>query len=137
MPRYTLKAILVVVTVVGLWLSSMTIPGGYDLRRLIILLIVVSSVSATYCSTGRRRAFWLSFALVMLSMATSIFRPNPEWPVPNFNWANAIKQGPFNNSETVYFISESIRTVGTLTIAMVAGFIGDFIYGQTRKSDDT
>src|SRR6476660_198749 len=125
--RFSLKVILVVVTLLGLWLSSVNIPGGDDLRRVIILLVVVSSVSATYCSIGRRRAFWLSFALVMLIMATSIFRPNPEWPVPNFNWANAIKQGPFNNSEKVYFISESIRTVGTLTIAMVAGFIGDFI----------
>jgi hypothetical protein len=132
--RFSLKAILVVVTVVGLWLSSMTIPGGYDLRRLLILLIVVSSVSATYCSTGRRRAFWLSFALVMLIMAVSIFRTNPEWPVPNFNWAITNKPDPFNTKG--YFISESTRTVGTLITATIAGFIGDHIYGQTLNSND-
>jgi hypothetical protein len=131
--RFGLKAMLVVVTVLGLWLSTVSISGGYDLRRLIKLLIVVSSVSAAYFSNGRRRAFWLSFALVMLIMAKSIFRPNPEWPVPNFNWVMTIKP---DNSPKYNFVTDTVRTVGTLTIAMIAGFIGDFIYGQTHKSDD-
>jgi hypothetical protein len=128
MTRFSLKAILIVVTLVGLWLSSMTIPGGYDLRRVIILLIVVSSVSATYCSIGRRRAFWLSFALVMALMAVGIFRVSPEWPVPNFNWANPDNRDPRG------FVSETIRSVGTLIVAMIAGFIGDYIYSHTQKS---
>jgi hypothetical protein len=114
-------------------LSSMGIHDGYDLRRLIILLIVVSSVSAAYFNNGRRQAFWLSFALVMLVMAVSIFHTTPVWPVPNFGWAITIK--PDKNYPKFFFVSESVRAVGTIITAMIAGFIGDYIYGQTHSSD--
>jgi hypothetical protein len=99
-----------------------------------MLLVVVASVSAAYFSNGRRQRFWLSFALVMLIMAVSIFHPTPVWPVPNFSWAINIKPG--NNFPRFYFISETVRAVGTLIIAMIAGFIGDYIYGQTHTSDE-
>jgi hypothetical protein len=134
MPRYTLKAIFVAATVLCLWLSTIAIDAGEDIRRFIILLVVVASVAATYSSDGQRRAFWLSFALVMLIMAVSIFRTTPEWPVPTFYWAIFIK--PDKDFSKFYFVGETVRAVGTLAIAMIAGFAGDFIYDQTRKSDD-
>jgi hypothetical protein len=130
--RFSLKAILVVVTVVGLWLSSMTIAGGYDLRRLLILLIVMASVSATYSSTGRRRAFWLSFALVMLVMGLNVFYQTPAWPVPNFNWAIPVSER--DGFSRYYFVGQTVRAGGTLIVATIAGFIGDYIYYATRES---
>jgi hypothetical protein len=70
MPRFGIKSLLIAFTVVALWLVSS--PGilddeaGKDLRRAILLLILIASGSAAICRAGWQRAFWAGFSGAML-----------------------------------------------------------------------
>lgn len=65
--RYRLCTLLILLAVVGLWLSTI---AGYEsanhVRALLILSVLVASGVAVTKYDGRRRAFWVGFFLTVL-----------------------------------------------------------------------
>ncbi len=136
MPRFRLKTMLIVFALVALWLSTFTgYAAGGDVRRSMVLLTLVASIFAAYCSDGSQKAFWLCFAIVIVPMGGGIYYYSPEMPIPNFFWTTNLFSRPATPLGSA--ITETIRAVGALLLATIAGFIGVYIYSQTRKSDDT
>src|SRR4051812_17297371 len=91
MPRFGTKSLLVAVAVAALWLSTF---GGYgaaeDVRRSILLLILVTAGVAAFCTRGRQRAFCAAFFAVMLvcggvSLSTPLYRY-----MPTFRWQESL-----------------------------------------------
>jgi len=128
MPRFNLKTFFALLTIIALWLSTFAAKTvGSDVRRVLIILLIVAAILETYYSRGRRRAFSLGFTLVMLIMATNIFRPTPTWPMPNFYWWTSVFV-PKGALDSFYIaVNETIRALATLLLATVAGFIGVYI----------
>jgi hypothetical protein len=142
--------------VVALWLSTFSnFPGAEDVRNSILLLILVSSALLAYCTEGRRRTFWLSFFAVIFvfsGIISSKFVPRFEWfrrPAPP-----SPPTLPFEDEEDILGITvqqsavqqisvsyegdpahDTVRACGMLILATVAGFIGVYIYDQSRKFD--
>jgi hypothetical protein len=116
---------LIVSGVVALWFSTFT---GYaaadDVRRSMVLLTLAASVLAAYCSDGKQRAFWLGFAIVIVPMGYH----SPEMPIPNFSWTTNLFFKPRTPQGTATVAT--IRAVGALLLATIAGFIGVYIYDQ-------
>jgi hypothetical protein len=77
----------------------------------------------------------LGFAIVIVPMRCSIYYSSPQLPTPMFHWATKTF---FVTQSTPQLIAtnESIRTAGAILLATIAGFIGAYIYDQTRKADD-
>jgi hypothetical protein len=128
MPRFKLKTLFILLTIVALWLSTFPAKAvGSDVRRGIVLFIVVASLLETYYSRGRRRAFSLGFTIIMLIMGTNIFSTTPTWPVPNFYWLTNlfVPNTPYNPLYVA--ANETIRAIATLLLAAVAGFVGVYI----------
>jgi hypothetical protein len=66
MPRFGVKAVLVVLSAAALWLSSFTnYIGSDDVRRAILLFVTCASVAMAFSTSGQRRAFWLGFVVVL------------------------------------------------------------------------
>jgi hypothetical protein len=87
MPRYGTGTLLVAFAIAAVWLSTFS---GYwaaqDVRRSILLLILVASGSLALYGRGRRRAFWSAFAIVMFVCGgLSYERPLYRY-VPDFVW---------------------------------------------------
>src|SRR3954468_11751110 len=91
MPRFGTKSLFVLVAVAALWLSTF---GGYgageDVRRSIMLLILVTAAVAAFCTRGRQRAFCAAFFAVMLvcggvSLSSPLYRY-----MPTFRWQDSL-----------------------------------------------
>jgi hypothetical protein len=91
MPRFGTKSLLIVFGLVAIWLSTFTgIAVGQDVRRSMLLLILVGVVCLACFSQGRRRVFWTTFAVVMaLCGGTNLNRPLGRY-IPTFAWENSI-----------------------------------------------
>jgi hypothetical protein len=67
MPRFGTKSLLIGFALVALWLSTFSgFTGAGDVRKSILLLILVTSGFAAVFSRGKQRAFCAGFAIVML-----------------------------------------------------------------------
>jgi hypothetical protein len=91
MPRFGTKSLFVLVAVAALWLSTF---GGYgageDVRRSIMLLILVTAGAAAFCARGRQRAFCAAFLAVLMvcggvSLSTPLYRY-----MPTFRWQDSL-----------------------------------------------
>jgi hypothetical protein len=99
MPRFGTRTLLVAFAIAAVWLSTFS---GYwaaqDVRRSILLLILVASGSLALYSQGRRRAFWSAFAIVMFVCGgLSYERPLYRY-VPDFVWIEMLGE---RNAPTV------------------------------------
>ena len=136
MPRFGLKTILIVFTVVALWLSTFTgYAAASDVRRSLVILTLAASIMAAFWNSGRRQAFWLGFAIVVVPMGFSIYYSSQQLPMPLFYWTTSNSYYFTAPTPQVIATQESIRAVGALLLATIAGFIGVFVYNQTRESD--
>src|SRR4051812_38705470 len=80
MPRFGIKSLLIVITVVALWFSTFTdYPVAYHVRRSIVLLIFSASVLVAVYGRGRWRAFWIGFSLMLFLTGS----PNLQLPLYN------------------------------------------------------
>jgi hypothetical protein len=87
MPRFGIKTLLVGLTVVAVWFSTFTnYRMAEDVRRSILLLILVSSGMAALWGRGRGRAFWVGFFAAMLLCAGSEWQRPLSRYVPEFMW---------------------------------------------------
>jgi len=87
MPRFGTRALLIAFVVVALWLSTFSgFAAGQDLRRSLLLVLLIAAASMAVYGRGRRRAFWAGFAIVMfLCGGLDIQRPLNRY-VPDFAW---------------------------------------------------
>jgi hypothetical protein len=87
MPRFGTKTLLVATAVVALWLSTLSgYAAANDVRRSILLLILVASAFAAIYGRGKTRAFWSGFFVVMLLCGgTDLQRPLHRY-LPDFAW---------------------------------------------------
>jgi hypothetical protein len=153
-PRFGTKLLLLGVALSALWMSTL---GGYeagsDVRAAILLVIMfVAAFEAVY-RRGRQQAFWLGFVGALLLLAIQ-----PNWRfVPTVRWANRIaerwaSQTPIDpppaNATTRHSgllygrqarVSSAIEATFWLACALplstVIGYIGAYIYDQSRTSD--
>src|SRR6478672_7523163 len=93
MPRIEIRLMLFLFMLVALWLSTFAgYAGAHDVRKAVLLVVfMVAGYSAVYF-TGRRRAFWAGFFIVMLIHAPNLGAsfdsvPHSHWfgYVANFN----------------------------------------------------
>jgi hypothetical protein len=87
MPRYSTRTLLIVFGVIGLWLATFAGGGAaQDIRRSMLLLVLVGATCLAIFGQGRRRVFWTGFAVVMfLCGGLSMDRPLHRY-VPDFMW---------------------------------------------------
>jgi hypothetical protein len=87
MPRFGTKTLLIATAVVALWLSTLSgYAAANDVRRSILLLILVASAFAAIYGRGKTRAFWSGFfAVMLLCGGTDLQRPLHRY-VPDFAW---------------------------------------------------
>src|SRR3954447_15729665 len=123
--RFGLKSLLITVTVVSLWLSTLTAyTGSNDVQAFIWAAIVISSGAAAVCYKERRRAFWGGFFATMLLMST---RSLVTMPTPGFTWAQQLSRtiteyvGPaqLRSGRTVLNINSTLILMTILVVAAV------------------
>jgi hypothetical protein len=121
MPRFGTKTLLIVTAVVALWLSTLSgYAAGQDVRRSILLLVLVLSLFAAIYGRGTRRAFWSGFFVVMLLCGgTDLQRPLHRY-VPDFAWLSASSAAQMTYQ---VWSSTSGRLNRTITPAPVPGFV--------------
>jgi hypothetical protein len=87
MPRFGTKTLLIATAVVALWLSTLSgYAAANDVRKSILLLILVASVFAAIYGRGKTRAFWSGFfAVMLLCGGTDLQRPLHRY-LPDFAW---------------------------------------------------
>jgi hypothetical protein len=104
MPRFGTKALLVIFAVAAAWLSTFS---GYwaaqDVRRSILLLILVSSAALAMYSRGRRRAFWSAFAFVMFFCGGISYERLLYRYVPDFLWIESLQTSIAPGSSPNYY----------------------------------
>jgi hypothetical protein len=152
MLRFGTKSLLMLIAVVALWLSTFSnFPGAEDVRNSILLLILIGCALMAYCTEARRRVFWLSFFAVIFVFSGIIsirFLPAFDWirrqtetttpSLPFEETADGLFGATSQQSSVSYEgdpAHDTVRAGGMLILATVAGFIGVYIYGQSRKSD--
>jgi hypothetical protein len=87
MPRFGTKALFIGFAVAAVWLSTFSgYSAGQDVRRSILLLVLVSSGLVAVYSGGRRRAFWSTFFFVMLLCGGLSYDHLLYRYIPDFSW---------------------------------------------------
>jgi hypothetical protein len=162
MPRFGIKTLLIGTAVFALWLSTLSgYAAGNDVRRSILLLILVASAFAAIYGRGRRRAFWSGFFAVMLlcggaDLQRPLHRYLPDFawlvsPVPNTAayqvWSPARGQlrvstpataagptvfaAPSSTPQPVWIVV--VSTAWILILSLAGGFIATYLFGQSRR----
>jgi hypothetical protein len=160
MPRFGTKTLLIVTAVVALWLSTLSgYAAGNDVRRSILLLVLVLSAFAAVYGRGTRRAFWSGFFVVMLLCGgTDLQRPLHRY-LPDFAWlSESFENRPgyqvWSSSSSgrlrlttapppvLGFVTPNVTAapiwtivVGTawiLVLSVMGGFIGVYVFSKNR-----
>ena len=137
--RFGIKSLLITVTVVSLWLSTLTAySGSNDVQAFIWIAIVVSSGAAAMCYKDRRRAFWGGFFATMVLVST---RSVVTVPTPGFTWAQQLSRtfaeylnpAQLRSGRTVLNINSTLILVTILVVAALMGLMCVHIYDQSKK----
>jgi hypothetical protein len=145
MPRFGTKSLLFAFGLIAVWFATFgasansyaSVMAAQDLRRSMLLLVLVIVICLALFTRGRRRVFWAAFALVMcMCGGVSLQRPLYRY-VPDFAWQQVmgvyaapyappamptparISTGPNSRGQIVYSapyaptLSGSISTVGS------------------------
>jgi hypothetical protein len=101
MPRFGTRTLLIVFALAAVWFATFgassnslaSVMAAQDVRRSMLLLILIAATGMALSSTGRRRAFWLAFAIVMLLCGgLNLQRPLHRY-VPDFAWQQVVGSG--------------------------------------------
>jgi hypothetical protein len=161
MPRFGTKTLLIVTAVVALWLSTLSgYAAGNDVRRSILLLVLVLSGFAAVYGRGKRRAFWSGFFVVMLLCGgTDLQRPLHRY-VPDFAWlsASSVPQAAYQvwsspggrvtrtiapppvpgfftpNAPAAPIWTIVVGTAWILILSVMGGFIAMYVFSQNRTA---
>jgi hypothetical protein len=102
MPRYTTRTLLIAFALAAVWFASFgasstslaTMMAAQDLRRSMLLIILIAATGMAFATSGRRRAFWAAFAIVMFACGgLSLQRPLHRY-VPEFAWQQFLTISP-------------------------------------------
>jgi len=94
MPRYGTRTLLIIFSLVAVWFATFgasstslaSLMAAQDLRRSMLLLVLVAVTGLAISSRGRKRVFWTAFAVVMfLCGGINLQRPLYRY-VPDFAW---------------------------------------------------
>jgi hypothetical protein len=92
MPRFGMKALLLIAAIVAVWLSTLSgYTGAEDVRNIIRLLVFISAGSVALFGHGRRRAFAVGFFAVMFCLGTPIIKFAPQF---SWLWTPAMYVNP-------------------------------------------
>jgi hypothetical protein len=140
MPRFGIRSLLVVIAVLGLWLSTFAgYVGAQDIRAIILQFLFIAIGAAAIFYRGRAQAFWIGFFTSML--ITSLAYPRDF--APKFNWINDIWKiysghlpGSGGSAELPQFFNarDMIMTVYMLLISSVSGCITVFVFDRSRSN---
>jgi hypothetical protein len=137
--RFGIRTLLIAVTVVALWLSTLTgFTGSNDVQAFIWIAIVVLSGAAAICYKERRRAFWGGFFATMLLVSS---RSVAIVPTPGFMWAQQLSRTlseylnppQLRSGRTVLNINSTLILVTMLAVAALMGVMCVYIYNQSKK----
>ncbi len=162
MPRFGIKTLLIGTAVFALWLSTLSgYAAGNDVRRSILLLILVASAFAEIYGRGKRRAFCSGFFAVMLlcggaDLQRPLYRYLPDFawlvsPVPDTAayqvWSAGRGQlrvstpataagatvfaAPYSTPQPVWIVV--VSTAWILILSLAGGFIAAYLFGQGRR----
>lgn len=89
--RFGTKSMMIGFALMALWLSTFSgFAAAADVRRSMLLLILVASAFAAIYFQGKRRAFWAGFAIIMLMCGgLDIQRPLNRY-APDFLWQGSM-----------------------------------------------
>jgi hypothetical protein len=134
MPRFGIQALLICFSLITIWVSTYTgYPLSNDVRRIIMLLVFLTSGLAALFCRGKHQAFAVGFFAVMLAMGFSF----PKDYVPTFgSVSRLITRLDSSDAERdkFYFIRDTIKSFTVITLSVIVGSVGAYIYEQNRKS---
>jgi hypothetical protein len=139
MPRFRLLTLLIVVTVVALWLSTLTEYGGAeDVRTFIMLGCLITSGVAAWSYTAHRRAFWLGFFGTMLALAVKgvlvSYGASFTWaPKVSRDLSQYIKVEQLKSGRLMMGINLTIIFALTLVAATLIGLMCVYVYHRATK----
>jgi hypothetical protein len=133
MPRFSIRFLLFLFTIVALWLSTAAgYRGAPDVRSLIVLSVLVAAGVAAISYDGRRRAFWAGFFITLWALAVE------GKPVVGRLWITQMlnSYGLFQNLPNGYLnnrymlLDTTLQSIVIVLLATLMGFIGVLIYGR-------
>jgi hypothetical protein len=131
MPKFGMKRLLIGFAVVAIWLATFQYVGGEDVRASFMLLILLTSMLATIYCRRRNRAFAIGFFAVMFIAFTS----EPKSLFPQHRWLQYLWGG--DDWDGRYPPThDTVQFIASMILASLVGYIGTYIYDQTRESDD-
>lgn len=77
---------LIACAVVAVWFASFGFDAGLDVRRSMLLLVLVAATSLALFRHSKRRVFWAAFAIVMLLCGGLEMSQPLNRYVPDFGW---------------------------------------------------
>jgi hypothetical protein len=134
MARFSIRTLLLLITVAALWLSTV---AGYesarDVQTLLVLSVLVASSVAAISYDGRRRAFWVGFFLTVLmtGLDRKFGLPWAERLLNEYGMRQNSPNGSLNH--TYMFLMSTIHAVVVLLTATVMGCLGVLVYGAIDK----
>src|SRR5688572_16833369 len=145
MPRFGTKSLLLAFAALALWFSTFSAyAAAGDVRKAILLTVLVASSYAAIRFEGRRRAFWGGFSVTMLIHGfTTVLDRVPTRHVfgyaPNLDWCGHAtnKLLPMITTESSPFYHQIYRAteatfaaVWILAVSAAIGWICAYIYDQ-------
>lgn len=147
MPRFGIKSLLIVSAGLALWLSTFSrYAAASDVRKALLLAVLIASSYAAIRFEGRRRAFWGGFAVTMLIHGFTIpFDPSvPEllWfgYAPKLDWSghatNKLLPYIAASGSQLYqqlypAVQATFAALWVLVVSMLIGWICAHVYDQT------
>ena len=135
LPRFRIRALFILFTLVALWLLSArgNNGAGDDIRKASLLLLVVASGALAIYRTGHGRAFWAGFSFSLLIIAGEL----PGF-VLNFRWLETLvgrssQFPPVANSTASLALYLILRLACVLALCTIAGGITAHICDQSRR----
>jgi hypothetical protein len=141
MPRFGIKTLLIVFTVVAIWLATFIRQGqdlqgaGNEIRNCMMLVVFLASGFAAIYNQGRRRAFWSGFFATMLLLSVEFIQPYK---------ANvySIASGWATHFQEIYRFDHRVRTILycniwppiVLSLAALVGILAVYFYDQSHET---
>jgi hypothetical protein len=135
LPRFTIKSLLIAFAILATWLWSARLDdhsGGDDVRKALLLLLVVGAGSLAIYSTGNRRAYWsgFTFSLFMIASGWNGF-------ILDFRWLDQATKRfgtfrpPDNGLPSELYWNGRLACV--MLLCSIAGFVAAHIYDRSRR----
>lgn len=140
-PRFGTKSLLITVTVVVLWLSTLSgFTGSKDIQAFIWTAIVVTSGVAAASYRGRRRAFWLGFfgTMVLMHFRTgfTVYGAKLTWTTNASRELATMWQGEPRPGQLVQNIYTTLIFLTLLVCATAIGFLSALVFDHCQRSEN-